>query len=109
MLWAEGNEVFWNWLQQHGYGLADFMILLDSRQRNTRFKLTGMMNQPGMKTNDTVDELGLYLDVADGGNVLMKQPDQDLDESGSLARASGAAADAWRRHPYRTVHALRPQ
>ena len=25
--WGEGNEVFWDWVQQHGYGLADFLIL----------------------------------------------------------------------------------
>ena len=75
MLWTEGNEVFWNWLQQHGYGLADFMILIDSRQRDTRFKRTGMMNQPGMKSSNTANELGLYLDVADGDAVLGQRSD----------------------------------
>ena len=34
--WGEGNEVFWDWVQQHGYGLADFLILLGFAQaRNT--------------------------------------------------------------------------
>lgn len=84
MLWAEGNEVFWNWLQQDGYGLADFLILLDSRRRGERFKNTGMMNQPGMKANFSVNELGLYLDAADGERIRMTQPkagnvDTDID------------------------------
>jgi hypothetical protein len=38
MLWGEGNEAFWGWLQERGYGLVDFLILLDSRQRNYRFR-----------------------------------------------------------------------
>src|SRR5687767_3377414 len=46
--WGEGNEAFWGWIQEKGYGLIDFMVMLDSRQRATRFKTTGMMNQPGM-------------------------------------------------------------
>lgn len=86
MLWAEGNEAFWNWLQQHGYGLADFMILLDSRQRDSRFRLAGMINQPGMKASLTPNELGLYLDVADGDRAVMTQPEYDVDENGLLAK-----------------------
>ena len=25
VLWGEGNDVFWNWVQQKGYGLTDFL------------------------------------------------------------------------------------
>src|SRR5690606_12693855 len=63
--WGEGNEAFWGWIQENGYGLIDFMVMLDSRQRANRFRDTGMMNQPGMKTS-TTPLLGLYLDEADG-------------------------------------------
>src|ERR1700751_1043960 len=26
ILWGEGNETFWGWLQERGYGLVDFLI-----------------------------------------------------------------------------------
>src|SRR5438477_11348292 len=61
LLWGGGNETFWNWLQQEGYGLTDFLILMDSRQRQNRFKTAGLINQPGFASND-VPLLGLYLD-----------------------------------------------
>lgn len=90
MLWAEGNETFWNWLQQDGYGLVDFMILLDSRKRGTRFKDTGMINQPGMKSNTVANELGLFFDAADGEKVLMTQPEYDKNVDGVLAKRPAA-------------------
>jgi hypothetical protein len=81
MLWAEGNEAFWGWLQEHGYGLTDFLIMLDSRQRETRFDRLGFINQPGMKASDDNDPLyqllGLHLDCADGPAITMQPPDWD--------------------------------
>jgi hypothetical protein len=76
MLWGEGNETFWGWLQERGYGLADFLILLDSRRRDHRFKDFGLVSQPGMKaqTDPTKRILGLYLDQADGENIKLRQP-----------------------------------
>ncbi|GHC93652.1 hypothetical protein GCM10007320_44830 [Pseudorhodoferax aquiterrae] len=65
MLWGQGNEVFWGWLQEQGYGLADLLVLLDSRQRGSRFKDLGVVNQPGMRTQQGEPVLGLYLDEAD--------------------------------------------
>lgn len=64
LLWAAGNEAFWGWLQEDGYGLVDFLILLDSRERGTRFDSAGMINQPGMAANHDATKkiLGLYLD-----------------------------------------------
>src|SRR5882724_7379198 len=41
LLWGGGNETFWGWLQEQGYGLNDFLILLDSRNRNHRFRDAG--------------------------------------------------------------------
>lgn len=93
ILWGEGNEAFWGWLQEQGYGLVDFLVLLDSRQRDTRFKSNGgVINQPGMKAQKSADHdlhklLGLYLDQADGDRIMMKQPPTDVDAAtGRLAR-----------------------
>lgn len=85
ILWGEGNEVFWDWVQQHGYGLADFLVLLDSRGRSTRFARAGLINQPGMVTQTEADKriLGLYLDQADGDAILLKQPPTDRDAGAS--------------------------
>lgn len=81
ILWGEGNEAFWGWLQEQGYGLEDFLILLDSRQRYRRFATAGLMNQPGMKAQTNPDKriLGLYLDEADGDKIILKQPPTDID------------------------------
>lgn len=72
MLWGQGNEVFWGWLQEQGYGLADFLVLLDSRQRGSRFKDLGVVNQPGMRAKLDEPILGLYLDEADGDKVWLE-------------------------------------
>src|SRR5262245_38641120 len=84
MLWGEGNETFWGWLQEQGYGLVDFLVLLDSRERQTRFRRGGMMNQPGMKARTDPGQglyplLGLYLDQGDGDAIVMKAPPTDVD------------------------------
>jgi len=84
MLWGEGNEAFWGWLQERGYGLVDFLILLDSRKREHRFHEDGLINQPGMKsqTDPAKRILGLYLDEADGEAIRLKPPDEKLDAKG---------------------------
>lgn len=81
MLWGEGNEAFWGWLQENGYGLADFLVLVDSRQRAHRFHDAGLMNQPGMRAqvDPTKKILGLYLDAADGDKIRLAQPTSDID------------------------------
>lgn len=58
LLWGGGNETFWGWLQEEGYGLTDFLILMDSRERKNRFKTAGLINQPGFASND-IPLLGL--------------------------------------------------
>jgi len=89
MLWGEGNEAFWNWLQQDGYGLVDFLVLLDSRERDTRFARGGMINQPGMQTSHTKIR-GLYLDEAAGSEIRLRQPDRDIDPAtGKTAEMAG--------------------
>ncbi len=81
MLWAGGNDEFWNWAQQHGFGLVDFLVLLDSRQRAFRFRDRGMINQPGMRaqTDPARKLLGLYLDEANGDEILLRPPEADAD------------------------------
>src|SRR5262249_49321956 len=81
ILWGEGNEVLWDWVQQHGYGLADFLILIDSRNHDKRFANSGLVNQPGMKaqTDKSKTILGLYIDQADGDEIVPKQPTTDID------------------------------
>ncbi|PYR44231.1 MAG: hypothetical protein DMF95_23970 [Acidobacteria bacterium] len=93
ILWGEGNEAFWGWLQEQGYGLVDFLVLLDSRKRDTRFKTGGgMINQPGMRAQKSREHelyklLGLYLDQKDGDSIVMQQPKTDIDAAtGRLAR-----------------------
>ncbi len=74
VLWGGGNESFWNWLQQDGYGLTDFLILMDSRQRESRFKRAGLINQPGFQTS-TQRFLGLYIDQGKpNGEALLLPP-----------------------------------
>jgi hypothetical protein len=85
LLWGGGNEAFWGWLQEQGYGLNDFLILMDSRQRANRFKTAGLINQPGFETsNETI--LGLYLDKAKGenGRDALLRPPQPRDENGNV-------------------------
>ncbi|MEO5912963.1 MAG: hypothetical protein ABIS50_01935 [Luteolibacter sp.] len=79
VLWGGGNEVFWNWLQQEGYGTHDFLILLDSRQRDRRFTNDGLINQPGMRGMTINDDpskriLGLYLDLPGDPTEKEKNP-----------------------------------
>jgi hypothetical protein len=80
MLWTEGNEAFWGWLlQDRNYGITDFLILVDSRKRDTRFDVAGLVNQPGMKaqTDPRKKVLGLYLDQADDRKILLRPPEKD--------------------------------
>jgi hypothetical protein len=83
LLWGGGNEAFWGWLQESGYGLTDFLILMDSRQRANRFKTAGLINQPGFESSN-IPLLGLYFDQPKGGDWrnAMLRPPPPRDESG---------------------------
>ena len=75
LLWGGGNEAFWAWLQEKGYGLTDFIILMDSRKRWSRFKDAGLINQPGfLECAEPI--LGLYIDAPnpDGSGILKPPP-----------------------------------
>jgi hypothetical protein len=62
LLWCGGDEDFWDWLAQRGYGVLDFLQALDSRHRETRLHDLGLINQPGLKRTGTPGAWGLYLD-----------------------------------------------
>jgi hypothetical protein len=76
LLWGGGNEAFWGWLQEDGYGIEDFLILLDSRKRGTRFNDAGMVNQPGFRsvTDPAERILGLYLDLPKSQEEVQLKP-----------------------------------
>jgi hypothetical protein len=62
MMWSGGNEAFWDWLARR-YGFLDFLRLLDSRNRATRFADGGLINEPEMTQASSEDDFGLWLDV----------------------------------------------
>ena len=62
LLWCAGDEDFWDWLAQNGYGVLDFLQAVDSRNRESRLQALGLINQPGMKRTDKPGPWGLYVD-----------------------------------------------
>jgi len=78
IMWCAGNEGFWNWLAQDGYGFLDFLHVIDSRKRDRRFREFGLINQPGMKGSRRPGPWGLYLDVV---NQPLAPPAKDADYS----------------------------
>lgn len=60
MIWAAGNEGFWDWLGRH-FGFIDLLKLVDTRNRSSRFTNAGLINEPGMEPG-AADEFGLWLD-----------------------------------------------
>lgn len=81
MIWTAGNEDFWNWLAQYGFGTNDLLKTLDSRGRATRFRDMGLINEPGFRQASAPDSFGLWLDERVG-------PPEPVDER-VYGRASG--------------------
>jgi len=63
-LWCGGNEQFWDRMSREAYGLTDLLRLTDSRNRGTRFKELGLINQPGYLQASKPDQYGLWIDEA---------------------------------------------
>jgi len=63
-LWCGGNEQFWERMSREAYGLIDLLKTIDSRNRGTRFKEMGLINQPGFKQASKPDTHGLWIDEA---------------------------------------------
>lgn len=104
VLWCAGNETFWSWLQQYGYGFADFLKVVDSRERAGRFHKTGLINQPGMgpRENGKTGPWGLRLDEVKtllpntDGKDYHGQPIKVLDDGqGNQLRSDGVNPDVY--------------
>src|SRR4051812_4192506 len=63
-LWCGGDEQFWDRMARESYGLIDLLKTIDSRKRAERFKVMGLINQPGYVQATKPDEYGLWIDEA---------------------------------------------
>jgi hypothetical protein len=63
-LWCAGTEQFWERMSRESYGLIDLLKTIDSRERSTRFKQMGLINEPGYKQAAKPDKYGLWIDEA---------------------------------------------
>ncbi|HEV8543944.1 MAG TPA: hypothetical protein VGR78_16250 [Verrucomicrobiae bacterium] len=63
-LWCAGTEQFWERMSRESYGLIDLLKTIDSRNRGSRFKDLGLINQPGYKKAIQPDKYGLWIDEA---------------------------------------------
>ncbi|MFP5261340.1 MAG: hypothetical protein ACLGJB_05475 [Blastocatellia bacterium] len=63
-LWCGGNEQFWDRMAREGFGMFDLIKTIDSRNRATRFKEMGLINQPGFRQASQPDKYGLWIDEA---------------------------------------------
>ena len=61
-LWCAGDEQFWERMSRESYGLMDLLKTIDSRNRPSRFKTMGLINQPGFQPATKPDEHGLWID-----------------------------------------------
>ena len=80
LLWTAGDQVFWDGIAQHGFGISDLLKVIDSRRRSTRFTDMGVINQPGFKQAAQPDQFGLWLDVG---------PEEDGVDPAVYGRPSG--------------------
>ncbi len=64
ILWSAGDQHFWNQAAQDSYGLIDLLKTLDNREypRGKRFRILGLINEPGFRAPSKPDEFGLCLD-----------------------------------------------
>lgn len=63
LLWTAGDQVFWDGMAQHSFGISDLLKVVDSRRHQTRFQDTGLMNEPGFEQATQPDKFGLWLDT----------------------------------------------
>ncbi len=63
-LWCAGNEQFYDRMAREAYGLVDLLKTIDSRNRGTRFREMGLINQPGYRQATKPDSYGLWIDEA---------------------------------------------
>lgn len=61
-LWTAGNDAFWDQMARRSHGLIDLLKTLDSRDRGSRFRKLGLINEPGFRTATKPDQFGVWLD-----------------------------------------------
>ncbi len=71
MVYSAGNDAFWDYMATRSFGTIDLLKVISSYPgskyaRDTRFKYTGMMNEPGFKKATQPDPYGLWLDERTG-------------------------------------------
>ncbi len=61
-LWCGGTEQFWERMSRESFGLIDLLKTIDSRNRPSRFKEMGLINEPGFRAATKPDKFGLWID-----------------------------------------------
>src|SRR5438132_969635 len=82
LLWTAGDEEFWDYAAQKSHGIIDLLKMLDSRKRDTRFRDTGLINEPNFQQATTADEFGVWLDQG-------RDPQAAAIDSAVYGRSSG--------------------
>lgn len=77
-LWSGDNAGFWNWMSQHAFGTTDLLKMVAS-PRKDRFRVYGVVNQPGYRQATTPDRYGLLIDqVREPGSKYDIDPRIDI-------------------------------
>jgi hypothetical protein len=61
-LWTGGNDKYYRDIAKISRGNVDLLTLIDSRQKDERFKNFGIVNDPGCEKATEPDKYGLWLD-----------------------------------------------
>ena len=61
-LWCGGDEQFWDRMASASAGTIDLLKTIDSRDRASRFKEMGLINEPGYRQASHPDTYGLWID-----------------------------------------------
>jgi hypothetical protein len=65
VLWAGGNQAFWDWLARHGYATNDMLKIIDSHERGKRFANAGIITEPDTRPptpKETEEAFGIRYD-----------------------------------------------
>jgi hypothetical protein len=68
VLWAGGNQGFWDWIARHGYASVDPLKIIDSEERGKRFAKAGLISEPDMRPptkEETQKAFGIRYDRPD--------------------------------------------
>jgi hypothetical protein len=68
-IWVGDSGEMWDFLARKGFGTVDLLKTIDSRRRATRFRGTGLINQPGFMQAPKPDQYGLFVDVPREGDA----------------------------------------